>query len=198
MFVPTAELEQGLADRERTGVAAGELLFRRRDGSTFLAEVTSTVIHAEGATRYAYVLFRNLTERRRQEKAQAEALETARARTAELQALLDAVPAAVYITRDRQARHMMTNRFGAELMNLPPGANVSKSAPPGEAPRTFTAMRDGEEISPNQLPVQVAAATGREVLDYEFDLVTGDGEVKHLIGNATPLRSGAGEPPSAP
>ena len=193
LVVPSPELAQGLAERERTGVAAGEMVFRRPDGSTFLAEVMSTVIHAEGATRYAYVHFRDLTERRRVEKAQAEALETARARTAELQALLDAVPAAVYITRDPKSLYMETNLFGAELMRVHQGANVSKTGPAAEAPKTFRAMKDGKELVPETLPVQVAAARGVEVRDFEFDIVTEDGVTRHLLGNATPLRDMRGQ-----
>ncbi len=63
LVVPSPELTRGLAERERSGIASGELTFRRPDGSTFQAEVTSTVIHAEGATRYAYVLFRTSSTR---------------------------------------------------------------------------------------------------------------------------------------
>jgi PAS domain S-box-containing protein len=181
--IPSPGLTRGLAERDRTGVASGEMTFRRADGSTFLAEVTSTVIHQVGAVLYAYVLFRDVTERRTREESQREALATARARTAELQALLDAVPAAVFITRDRQVRSMETNHFGAVLMNPAPGA--------------FKAMREGREIPPSELPVQLAAATGREVKNYEFDLVTADGVVKHLLGNATPLRGESGEPAGA-
>jgi PAS domain S-box-containing protein len=112
-------------------------------------------------------------------------------RARELQALLDAVPAAVFITRDPEARTMETNPFGATLMKVTPPANVSKSAAPGERPTSFRAMKDGVEIPHEELPVQVAAK-GKAVKDYEFDLVTVDGTARHLIGNAAPLLTEAG------
>jgi PAS domain S-box-containing protein len=110
----------------------------------------------------------------------------------ELQAVLDAVPVAVFITHDRDARDMTGNRACNELLRLPPGANLSKSAPLGAAPANFRAMRGGEEIPPEELPVQLAAARGVEVHDYEFDLVFDDGTVRHLLGSAAPLLDARG------
>jgi PAS domain S-box-containing protein len=133
---------------------------------------------------------RELAERRRAEEAE-------RRRAAELQAVLDAVPAAVFITRDRHSRRMETNRFGSELLGVSPGSNISKSAPAGEAPANFRAMKDGAEIPPERLPVQLAASRGEEVRDYQFDVVSEDGTVTHLLGNATPFRDEAGQPAGA-
>jgi PAS domain S-box-containing protein len=115
----------------------------------------------------------------------------------ELQALLDAVPAAVFITHDPDARQMEANRFCAELLRQPAGTNVSKTAPEGERASGFRAMRGRVEIPAPDLPVQRAARLGEEVRDYEFDLVFDDGTVRHLVGNAAPLRGAGGEPAGA-
>ncbi len=141
-------------------------------------------------TRATSEVQRELADRRRAEEAE-------RRRAAELQAVLEAVPAAVFITRDRQSSRMETNRFGTELLGVPPSINVSKSAPPGEAPRGFRAMKDGVEIPPDQLPVQRAAFRGEEIRDYQFEIVPDDGAVTHLLGNATPFRDETGEPSGA-
>jgi signal transduction histidine kinase/ActR/RegA family two-component response regulator len=118
--------------------------------------------------------------------------ESLRQRADEAQAILDTVPAAVFITRDPEARHMDGNWFTAEVLRLPHGSNVSKTAPADERPTTFRAMRGGNEIPGDQLPVQVAVARGVEVRDYEFDLVYDDGTARTLFGNATPLRDSTG------
>ncbi len=130
---------------------------------------------------------------RRAESEQEEAGEALRQHAEELQAILDTVPAAVFITRDPGARRMDGNRFTADVLRLPPGSNVSKTAPAGERPTTFSAMKDGEEIPGDELPVQVSMARGIEVRDYEFDLVYNDGTARTLFGNATPLRGSAGQ-----
>jgi PAS domain S-box-containing protein len=56
-----------LARREAAGVSSGELTFRRPDGSTFLATVTSSVISSKEGERHAYVIFRDVSEQRRTE-----------------------------------------------------------------------------------------------------------------------------------
>ncbi len=120
-----------------------------------------------------------------------------RRQAAEIQAMLDAVPAAVFITRDREARTIEANRFCAEVLRVVTGTNVSKSASEGARRPGFRTMRNGAEIPPHELPVQIAAARGEEVRDYEFDLVFEDGDVRHMMGNATPLRDATGAPAGA-
>ncbi|BDG06903.1 hybrid sensor histidine kinase/response regulator [Anaeromyxobacter paludicola] len=118
----------------------------------------------------------------------------ARAVLSELQAVLDAVPAAVFISRDRDARRIEANRAASDALHLAPHANASLSAPPEERPRTFRAMRDGVELPVEQLPVQRAASTGAEVRNAEFDLVYADGALRHFFGNAAPLAGPDGQP----
>jgi PAS domain S-box-containing protein len=134
-----------------------------------------------------------ITERKRAEEALRENEHGARTRAAELQAVLDTVPAAVWISRDRRGDRIDANRFGAELLRRTPGSNVSVSAEPGERPMNFRPMRYGSEIPLDELPIQAAARYGRESRDYEFDLVFDDGTVRHMLGNATPLRDERGE-----
>ena len=134
-----------------------------------------------------------ITDRKRAEEALRENELSARTRAAELHAVLDTVPAAVWISRDRRGDRIDANRLGAELLRRPQGLNVSVSAEPGERPMNFRTMRYGSEISPDELPIQAAARYGRESRDYEFDLVFDDGTVRHMLGNATPLRDERGD-----
>ena len=103
--------------------------------------------------------------------------------TGELRAVLDAVPTAVFIARDREAREVNSNRSGAEMLRASGGS--------------FKAMKDGVEVPREQLPVQMAASQGREIRDFQFDVVQEDGTVRNLIGNATPIRNRAGGPAGA-
>jgi PAS domain S-box-containing protein len=67
--VPDAALEALLAERERTGAARGVLTLRRGDGTTFPAEVSSSVILTRGGERFTCLMFRDLTEPRRADAA---------------------------------------------------------------------------------------------------------------------------------
>jgi PAS domain S-box-containing protein len=123
-----------------------------------------------------------------------ESEQKALARAAELQTVLDLVPAAVWIARDPNADRIDANRVGARLLEQPPDANVSVTAPPGERPTNFRPMRNGLEVDPDDLPIQAAARRGVEVRDSELDLVFEDGRVRHLLGSAAPLKDQGGRP----
>ncbi|MFN7915168.1 MAG: PAS domain-containing sensor histidine kinase [Vicinamibacterales bacterium] len=113
------------------------------------------------------------------------------ARAEELQQLLDAAPAAIWIAHDPECRRITGSRFAAELLRMRPGDNLSKSAGP-EAPRHFTVRVNGRDLEPHELPVQ-RAARGEEVRDFEEELVFEDGSRRSLFGSALPLRDGAGQ-----
>jgi PAS domain S-box-containing protein len=110
----------------------------------------------------------------------------------ELAAILDAVPAITFIARDRECQRITSNRTGYELLRLPPGANTSRSAPEGERSSGYHFQRDGIALSPDELPVQLAAATGREIRDYECTIVFDDGSSRSIFGNAVPLLDDTG------
>jgi PAS domain S-box-containing protein len=117
----------------------------------------------------------------------AEAHRRERERAEELEALMAALPAAVWIAHDPKAERITGSRASYDLLRLPYGVNASKAAP--DAPVShFTVMANGRELRPEELPVQVAALEGRDVPDFEEQIVFDDGEVRHLFGNATPLR----------
>ena len=136
----------------------------------------------------------DITTRRRAEEALRDSEHRAMVRAAELDAVLDTVPAAVWIAGDRRGDRIDANRFGSELLRRPRGSNVSVSAARDERPTNFRSAKDGVEIPVDELPMQTAARYGREIRDYDFDLVFEDGTVRHMLGNATPLRDERGEP----
>ncbi|WP_374571511.1 hypothetical protein [Phenylobacterium sp. J426] len=68
------------------------------------------------------------------------ALSESSARTAELEALIDAVPVAVWFTHDREARSAWSNAFAAKMMGLTLDRNPSRSAPVAEAPDPFQSL----------------------------------------------------------
>lgn len=109
----------------------------------------------------------------------------------ELQTVLDAVPAVVFIAHDPECRVITANRAGYELLRLPPSINASKSATPDERPANFRVLQAGIELQPDELPVQ-RAARGEIIHNFEEAVVYDDGDVRHLLGNATPLRDEQG------
>ncbi len=105
-----------------------------------------------------------------------------------LSAVLAATPIPTWITEDVSGTVIRGNPAAAALLRMPQQANVSKSAPLGEAPDHFELVQEGRILRPEEMPMQQAAMRGEEIRDRRLDLVFGDGEVRHLSASATPLR----------
>ena len=138
-----------------------------------------------------YVL--DITGRKRAEEALEQARSEAEFRAEELQAVLDNASAAIWIAHDPQCLRITGNRYADELiMQVPRGANVSTSAPPGEGAVYFRVFRGGVELQPEELPAQVAAATGKPVADEVLELQFSNGRSVYLLEGAVPLLDAQG------
>jgi PAS domain S-box-containing protein len=136
-----------------------------------------------GASKIAH----DITERKRTEQDLRRSEAEARARAEELAAILDAIPGMALIARDPACLSITGSRAAYELLRLPYGANISKSAPEGERPSNFRMFKDGHALPPGELPIQMAAASGREIRDSEMTLLFEDGTSLDVFGNAAPL-----------
>jgi PAS domain S-box-containing protein len=132
------------------------------------------------------VYMRDITDRKRMEEELRESERRERERAAELMTILDAVPTPVFIVHDPDGVHITGNRAADNLLRQPRGAEASLSAPEEIRPRHFRAVKDGRELSNEELPAQ-RAAHGVQVQDFEFSLVFDDGTVRHMMGYGTPL-----------
>jgi|GEM_PF-983505 len=135
----------------------------------------------------------DLTEQRLAEEALRVSNAESERRANELAALMDMVPAGVFLAHDPESTRITGNRLAQELLSIPHDLNMSKSAPEAEQPTTWQEMKDGVSIAPNDLPLQ-RAVRGEFVHDYEMDLVFSDGTVKSVMGNAIPLVAEDGKP----
>ncbi len=170
-----------------------EFEWRFPDGeSRFLHGNATPLRDAEGNIAGAVAAFIDITERKRAEAALRESEERERLRRRELEAILEAIPAAVFIAEDPVCARMSFNRAGQELLRLSADANASKSAPEGEAPQHFEVRSEGRILTPGELPLQRAAATKSMIEGAEFELHFVDGDCKHFFGNALPLLDDGG------
>jgi PAS domain S-box-containing protein len=169
----------------------------RKDGSLVHCEWYNSAIY-DSQGRLASILSQvlDVSERKLGEEGLARARRAAEERAAELDAVLQAVPAAVWIAHDPECRRITGNRTADAWLRVPAGAEVSLTAAEGVRPTHFKIFQHGRELAGDELPVQ-RAARGIEVRDCEEEIVFTDGSVRPFFGNATPLWDEQGRPRGA-
>lgn len=168
-----------------------ETVWQHKDGKFVDVAVSfSPVVEGDKVVRLSVVV-NDITERKRMERALMESERKQRQRAAELRIVLDAVPAAVCIANDPECKSITGNRMAYDLLRLPQGSNLAVTD--SEKPAAFRMFRNGRALEAHELPVQMATFRGIEVRDFEQDVVFDDGSIRHLIGNAAPLRDSGGK-----
>src|SRR5262249_31084328 len=101
--------------------------------------------------------------------------------------LFATIPMGIAIAEDSGCVRIRANATLERLLELAPGSNISLTAPAGERPEHFRFRRDGRDVVPQDLPVQVAAREGRPVIGETLEAVFDGGRTKVIHGNAAPL-----------
>lgn len=107
-------------------------------------------------------------------------------KTAELQAVFDILPVGVVIAEDPKADHIRVNSWFEQALGLRHGENASVTGPGAES-LPYRLVRDGEPIPGYELPVQLAARTGKAFREVEFDAELANGRTINLMANTAPL-----------
>ena len=110
-----------------------------------------------------------------------------RNRVAELETLFETIPIAIALAEDPACTRIRGNSGMTQLLETAPEANTSLTAPEPERPRHYTFFRDGREIAPEDLPMQVAAREGRAIAGITLEAAFVDGRRKRIHGTAAPL-----------
>lgn len=165
----------------KTGRYRAEIIVQDRQGRPIYTDGINTALYAKAGQIIGYVTINRNIDELKQVEAQL------RERVEEIETLLDLLPVGVFIAHDREGKQITANRAGYELLGLPFGSNLSRSAPLNERHTQFTVYLHGKEADPAELPIQYAARHGVEVRNAEVDHVYADGTIINLYGYAKPL-----------
>jgi len=134
------------------------------------------------------ITFRDVTDRRIAEKQRELAEEALRKRSAELEAVLETIPTAVWFTTDPELRNVIGNRRATELLRMSREADLSSAL---NQPGHFAVFRDGKPLAAEARPLHRAARG--EVVTNELLEIRFDDDRRMIVMRAAPLRNAAGE-----
>jgi two-component system, cell cycle sensor histidine kinase and response regulator CckA len=175
-----------LARRRETGSASGTVRFLRPDGSTFPAEITSTLIPMEGGGPFACSIFRDVTELERAEAAlrDGESL---------LRTLIEAMPDPIFL-KDRESRLRLVNDATLKVFGKGAGEVLGRSDR-----EIYADPRVGEALMENDRRIMESGASRvieevvpspdgpRTYLVTKAPVRDADGRVVGVIGHAQDL-----------
>ena len=136
----------------------------------------------------------DITELKKAQEALRQNAELARQRAEELEKLMDIIPAAVWVSRDPQCENITGNQAANKFYEASGGENVSAGPAEGTAQdSTRRFFRDNRELTPQELPMQEAAAKNVEIRNSELDVLLPSNRKITILGNAKPLLDNKGE-----
>ena len=136
------------------------------------------------------VVVEEITERQRLTNALEDCRRRAQRRTVEVEGLMQAAPAALFIAADPECRRIRANPVAERLLRLRPAADTAVNDP---GARPFTVYAAGTPLPLDQLPLQRAAATGEAIRDELLTIRFADDDRLDVLLSALPLRDEAGK-----
>jgi PAS domain S-box-containing protein len=132
-------LLDALEERKRTGRFRAELTFRRGDGQSFPAEVTSAVFRDQDGQLRSSMIIRDITEQKRLQ-------ETLDKERQELKLILDSTPIRVFF-KDKEGKYIRVNKTYAEGLKKPEDDIVGKTVFDLYSPQIAQSMtNDDQEV----------------------------------------------------
>ena len=124
----------------------------------------------------------DITESKRTEESLRESQKSLTEKTAELETIIDTMPAGIWIFHDPGCSLITGNRVARQILGDFEGGNAPEKERPWKEIR-----KGGAPISPDQLLMHTACASGQEVKGEAIEVEGIDGVTRQLYGNAVPL-----------
>jgi PAS domain S-box-containing protein len=112
-------------------------------------------------------------------------------RLAELETIMQVLPLGVSVAHDPECKLITANQALSELMQVPVGENIAHVDSSGE--KRYAIYRHGLEAASQDLPLERAIASGKQVAAEELEIRRRDGTAVQILGSATPLFDAEGK-----
>ncbi|HEX2990312.1 MAG TPA: PAS domain S-box protein, partial [Anaerolineales bacterium] len=177
----TQEHISRLLDGEASSFTIEKLYIRGDGAEVWVQNSISLVRDPNENPLHLIAICQDITERKREEEA-------LRARTEEIETLMNVSPIGIFVANDPECRFISANPAGYRLLEMPDLSqlNISKSAPITEQPG-YRVFRDGIEVAAEDMPMQAAARHGIELKEDALELRFENGTRKYIYAFAKPL-----------
>ena len=158
-----------LAERRARGLSVGKIHLRRSDGTTFPAEITSAIVPGPGGENFAYIIFRDVTERERADA-------VLQASEARFRNMADSAPVKIWLSGPDRRCTWFNRRwleFRGRTMAQELGDGWTEGVHPDDLGRC--------------LEVYAGHFERRELFTTEFRLRRHDGAYRWVVDTGTPL-----------
>jgi PAS domain S-box-containing protein len=184
--VPLESCPMALAIQDGQESSAKELIVERPDGSRSSVMVyPHRTTDATGAVTGAVKMLVDITERKRAEESLRQSRNAERTHREQLEALMQAAPAAILLAHDAQCLHITGNPTAYSLLRMSLGEALAKSC--SGAASHFAVYHDGQLLAMEEWPLQKACRTGEPVTNLELEWRFRDGTSTWVYGSTTPL-----------
>jgi PAS domain S-box-containing protein len=167
---------------------------KTKNGRFLWANLNINYLHKNGKLVGGLIFAQDITPQKTFQEALEKSLERERQRSEELEKLMDTIPAMVFVSYDPQCKVITGNQAAMLFNEAIAKENISAGSAYGEVQdsnRRF--YRNGKPLKPEELPMQKAARTNREVRDSEVHIVLPSGKKRTVLGNASPLLDSEGK-----
>ncbi|RPI16710.1 MAG: PAS domain S-box protein [Ignavibacteriae bacterium] len=132
-------------------------------------------------------IIQDVTEVKQAENALKESEQKYKAKSQELETLLDAIPSIVWIAHDPECKVMTGNKASYDFLKLAEGVNVSASTSAVLNARIVEQRINGVPVKAEDLPMQKSVRTKKSYPAVEIEMIFDNGQSRILYGNAVPI-----------
>jgi PAS domain S-box-containing protein len=158
----------------------------RSNSEEFPAEASVSQIQVAGES-FSVIILRDITRRKQAEAALVRSQQEEHSRRMELETLMEAAPAMVWISHDPECNYVTSNRAGHEMMRMHGIENVSRRGGREKLHQHYKAYQNGKPLGEDDSPMRIVGRTGKALMDQELEIRFSDGTVCWFYGNVVPL-----------
>ncbi|HEX5746313.1 MAG TPA: PAS domain S-box protein [Archangium sp.] len=178
-------LQAALEERRRSGRFRGELTMKRKDGSCFPVELSSSIFRDERGAEWTSMFIRDISARKAREKERERLHSQLDEERRWLRTVLETVPLGMILIGPEG--HVVSNPRADELfgIKLSPERGTAQYA-------NLVLYPDGTPVPREQLVSARVLRTGETVIGAEFIVERPDGTRFPILGSAAPIRNSEG------